>query len=172
MTLNWIAQRLKMPPGQGCITSGNKFCVNTTPRCIDCLEHFHKCCSVRKRSFWLLALFRLGHRPQRACSLAKTSPKDQKSSLRIATSFLSMLKYLICAHVSDPCLTGLFRVDGKDRLKSSMHRGVRTPLLIPCRDVRDWFPSRSRCRVDRIRRVSGIRLCIRRCQKIRRDFQW
>ncbi|MDB6066777.1 MAG: hypothetical protein JWR26_2985 [Pedosphaera sp.] len=37
------------------------------------------------------SLFRLGHRPLRACSLAKTSPQDQKSSLLIATSFLSML---------------------------------------------------------------------------------
>src|SRR5258708_35535500 len=46
-----------------------------------------------KRSFWLWALFRLGHRPQGACSLAETSPKDQKSSLPIATSFLSMLLF-------------------------------------------------------------------------------
>jgi hypothetical protein len=47
--------------------------------------------AMRERSFWLWAVFQLGHRPLRACSLAKTSPKDQKSSLLIATSFLSML---------------------------------------------------------------------------------
>jgi hypothetical protein len=41
--------------------------------------------------FGLGAVFRLGHRPLRACSLTKTSPQDQKSSLLITPSFLSML---------------------------------------------------------------------------------
>jgi hypothetical protein len=44
-----------------------------------------------KRSFWLLASFRLSHRPLRACSFAKASPKSQKSPLRAATLFLAML---------------------------------------------------------------------------------
>src|SRR5258708_2849728 len=39
--------------------------------------------------FGLGAVFRLGHRPLRACS--QTSPQDQKSSLLITTSFLSTL---------------------------------------------------------------------------------
>jgi hypothetical protein len=44
-----------------------------------------------QRSFWFLASFQLSHRVFQTCSFAEASPKNQKSSLLIAASFLSML---------------------------------------------------------------------------------
>src|SRR5580700_11366534 len=46
------------------------------------LERFKKYCShsakgIRERSFWVFASFRLSHRPLRACSFAKASPKPK-----------------------------------------------------------------------------------------------
>jgi len=44
-----------------------------------------------ERSFLVLASFRLSHRPLRACSFAKSSPKLKKSSLRTTTLILKTL---------------------------------------------------------------------------------
>ena len=46
------------------------------------IERFKKYCSrsghgIRERSFWVVASFRLSHRPLRACSLTKASPKPK-----------------------------------------------------------------------------------------------
>jgi hypothetical protein len=46
---------------------------------------------IEQRSFWFLVSFRLRYRVLQTCSVAEASPKNEKSLLHTATSFLSML---------------------------------------------------------------------------------